>query len=168
MSVCRSVIAFLCLLIIYPSLAVAEWIEGEGVGTILADDVAQARDEAIIDARVRVLEKAIGVLVDAEALVQNELLLSATVRNTTSGVIKRYDVIEEEATPDGLYRVKIRADVLEAEDLEESLRNDLTSNLTLVVQIDEEMADEPVDDPLVESEVVEALIDAGYDVRDRD
>jgi hypothetical protein len=168
MSVRSSFGVFLCFGMLLPALVTAEWIEGEGVGTILANDVAQARDEAIIDARVRVLEKAVGVLVDAEALVQNELLLAATVRNTTSGLIRSYDVIEEQTSPEGMYRVRIRADVVEAEELEETIRNDLTSNLTLVVQIDEEMADEPVDDPLVESEVVEALVNGGYDVRDRE
>jgi len=163
---------FLCLLpalaLLFPTVVTAEVFEAEGFATILSGDIAQARDEAIVDARVRVLEKAVGVLVDSETLVQNELLLAATVRNTSSGLIKEYKVIEEDPSSDGLFRVKISADVVEAGELEEGIRNDLTSNLTLVVMIDEEMAGDPVDDPLIESEVIEALINAGYDVRDRD
>ena len=144
----------------------AELINAEGVGTILDGDIAQARDEAIIDARVRALEKAVGVLVDAETLVQNELLLSATVRNTSSGIVTDYDIVDENSEGD-LYRVRIQATVEEAE-LAEQIRTDLTRNLTLVVQIDEEMAGEPIDDSLIESDLVEALINEGFDVRDRD
>jgi len=146
----------------------AEVVETEGVGTILSGDVAQARDEAIIDARVRALEQAVGVLVDAETLVQNELLLAATVRNTSSGMITNYKVIEE--GPDasgGIYKVKISATVEKA-DIETGIKNNLTANMTVVVQLDEDMAGETVPDPLVESEVVEALVNAGYDVRDRE
>jgi hypothetical protein len=146
----------------------AEVVEADGVGSILSGDVAQARDEAIIDARVRALEQAVGVLVDAETLVQNELLLAATVRSTTSGMITNYKVIGEgvdEAA--GLYKVKISATVDKAT-LETGIKNGLTANMTVVVQLDEDMAGEPVPDPLVESEVVEALVNAGYDVRDRE
>jgi len=154
------------LIALSPPLLNAEIIESEGVGTILSGDIAQARDEAIIDARVRALEKAVGVLVDAETLVQNELLLSATVRNTSSGMITDYDVIEEIEDGD-LYRVKIQATVEEAA-LADQIRTDLTRNLTLVVQIDEEMAGESIYDSLIESDLVEALINEGFDVRDRE
>jgi len=154
------------LLVIFPPQLNAEFIEAEGIGTILEGDIAQARDEAIIDARVRALEKAVGVLVDAETLVQNELLLSATVRNTSSGMITDYDVIEETSEGD-LYRVRIQATVEET-DLADRIRTDLTRNLTLVVQIEEEMDGEPIYDSLIESDLVEALINEGFDVRDRE
>ena len=158
-------VAALCFLTAPSS---AEVVEAEGLGTILSGDVAQARDEAIIDARVRALEQAVGVLVDAETLVQNELLLAATVRNTSSGMITNYKVIEEGADASGgLYKVKISATVEKA-DIETGIKNNLTANMTVVVQIDEDMAGEAVPDPLVESEVVEALVNAGYDVRDRE
>ncbi len=154
------------ILVLSPLPLQAEIVEAEGVGTILTGDVAQARDEAIIDARVRALEKAVGVLVDAETLVQNELLLSATVRNTSSGMITDYQVVSEGAEGD-LYRLKISAKVEKAE-LEEQIKTNLTSNLTVIIQIDEEMAGEPIDDSLIENELVEGFIDAGYDVRDRE
>ncbi|MBN1424832.1 hypothetical protein JXA88_09775 [Candidatus Fermentibacteria bacterium] len=162
----RSVLALLVLTT--ASISRAEIVEAEGVGTILSGDIAQARDEAIIDARVRALEQAVGVLVDAETLVQNELLLAATVRNTSSGLITAYKILEE--GPDaaaGLYKVKISATVDKAS-LETGIKSNLTANMTVVVQIDEDMAGETVPDPLVESEVVEALVNAGYDVRDRE
>lgn len=148
--------------------SVADVVEAEGVGSILSGDIAQARDEAIIDARVRALEQAVGVLVDAETLVQNELLLAATVRNTTSGMITTYKILQEGPDPSGsLYKVKISATVDKAS-IETGVKNNLTANMTVVVQIDEDMAGEAVPDPVVESEVVEALVNAGYDVRDRE
>ncbi len=159
--------ALICLLAA-PHLARTEVVEAEGLGTILSGDIAQARDEAIIDARVRALEQAVGVMVDAETLVQNELLLSATVRNTSSGMITSYKILEEGPDPSGsLYRVKIAANVDKAS-IETGIKNNLTANMTVVVQIDEEMAGQSVPDPVVESEVVEALVNAGYDVRDRE
>lgn len=151
-------------LIVLVCPAWADQVVAEGVGSIIGGDVAQARDEAIIDARVRALEQAVGVMVDSETLVQNELLLSATVRNTTSGMITSYQILEEGRDGD-LYRVKISASVDRAS-LGEQIRRHLASNVSVIVMVDEEVVGTRVPDSVVESHIVETLLGAGFDVRD--
>lgn len=54
--------------------------QAEGFGTIPAQDVAQARDKGLIDARRRALEQVAVVQVDAETITRNQALFDQLVR----------------------------------------------------------------------------------------
>src|SRR5205085_11681208 len=73
----------------------------EGYGSILNDDKAQARDEAMIDARRRALEQVAGVQVEAETITKNQALFDQLVRTSTKGIIQYDRVLEEAPTNDG-------------------------------------------------------------------
>ena len=138
--------------------------EAEGFGTVLNDDVAQARDEALIDASRRALEQVAGVQVDAETITRNQALFDQLIRTQSRGIIQSVDVLEEGKLPDGRYRARVSARV-KAGEVKDRLES-LVSDLSLVVLIPEQNLGQPAPQPIVENEIVSQLVGAGYRVLD--
>ncbi len=139
-------------------------VQTEGCGTIIGGDVAQAKDEAVIAARVKAVEQASAVLVDSDALVQNEMLLDAVVRTRAAGYVKADRVLSEDRRPDGTYCVRIEAWVIPGE-LKVKLQS-LVSEMAIVVVLPETNMGTPNASPVVEGEIVQRLVDANYRVFD--
>jgi hypothetical protein len=137
--------------------------QAEGFGTVLNQDVAQARDEALIDARRRALEQVAGVQVEADTLTRNQMLFDQLVRTQTRGVIQSDRVVEEAPTGDGRYRVRIEAWV-KGGDVQDRLEAVL-ADLSVIVIVPERNLDQPL--AKVEDEIV-ARLGRDYDVRDRE
>ena len=93
----------------------------EGVGVIIDDNTAQARDQAIQDALRLAVEQAAGTMVSSETLVQNYEVLRDQVYSQSQGYIRHYEVTNE-ATEGNLYRVTIQASVAMG-----NLKNDLAA-----------------------------------------
>lgn len=138
--------------------------EAEGFGTVFGGDLAQARDEALIDASRRALEQVAGVQVDAETITRNQALFDQLIRTQSRGIIQSVDVLEEGRLPDGRYRVRVSARV-KAGEVKDKLES-LVSELALVVLIPEQNLGQPTAQPIVENEVVSRLEEAGYRVLD--
>ncbi len=160
------IIAALAVLFAFPAAGQAQvkTVTAEGFGTIIGGDRAQARDEAIIDARVRALEQVAGVFVDAETLLASEMLLDSMVRDRTQGLVTSYKVLKEGPTDDGRYRVLIEARVA-PEEVKQRLQG-LTSDFAMVVMIPETNLGQPQSPPIVENAVITKLVEAGYRVAD--
>ena len=86
-------------------------VEVEGVGFSIAGDRAEARDSAINDARLRAVEQALGVEVDAATVIRQSLLVDDTLLTTSHGMVRNYTILQEGEDGHGLYRVRIRAEV---------------------------------------------------------
>jgi hypothetical protein len=84
-------------------------VTAEGVATI-GNDRAAARDRAIEDALRRAVEQAVGTMVESETSTENYQLLSDKIYSRSSGYVKHYDVVSEQAEGN-LLRVRIEADV---------------------------------------------------------
>ena len=138
--------------------------EAEGFGTVFGGDLAQARDEALIDASRRALEQVAGVQVDAETITRNQALFDQLIRTQSRGIIQSVDVLEEGKLPDGRYRVRVSARV-KAGEVKDKLES-LVSELALVVLIPEQNLGQPTAQPIVENEVVSRLEESGYRVLD--
>jgi len=139
--------------------------QADGYGTIINNDLAQAKDEAVIDAQRKSLEQVAGVQVDAETITRNQVLFDQLVRTRTGGVIQNYRVLPGDAAlPDGRYRVQVEAWV-KAGDVKDRLEA-LVSELSMIVAIPEKNMDQPQAQPTVENEIVSRLVDAGYRVHD--
>ncbi len=139
-------------------------VKVEGCGTVIGGDVAQAKDEAVIAARVKAVEQASAVLVDSDTLVQNEMLLDAIVRTRAAGYIKADRILSEDRKPDGTYCVQIEAWVIPGE-LREKLQS-LVSELAVVVVLPETNMGAPSAPATVEGEIVRRLVEANYRVFD--
>lgn len=82
----------------------------EGVGVIIDDNTATARDQAIQDALRLVVEQAAGTMVSSETLVQNYEVLRDQIYSQSQGYIRRYEVTDE-SIQGNLYKVTIQATV---------------------------------------------------------
>ena len=94
--------------------AAPQWEQGtitaEGFGTPPAGAYGSkasimARRAAIVDAQRNLAEQVSGVQVDAETTVENFVISSDIVKTKVSALIKGAVVVEEQAMPDGSYRV---------------------------------------------------------------
>lgn len=139
-------------------------VQVEGCGTIIGGDISQAKDEAVIAARVKALEQVAGVHLDSDTLLQNEILFDAVVRTRATGYIKADRILSENQRPDGTYCVQIEAWVIPGE-LREKLQS-LVSELAIVVVLPETNMGAPNAPPVVEGEIVQRLVDANYRVFD--
>jgi hypothetical protein len=66
-----------------------------GLGSILGNDVAHARDDAVEDALRKGIEDALGLIVEAETLVENFQLIEDNIYSKTQGYVQKYDVVSE-------------------------------------------------------------------------
>lgn len=139
--------------------------EAVGFGTIFGQDIAQARDEALLDAQRRALEQVGGVQLDAETVLRDQAIFDQLIRTQTRGLIESHVVLEEGAVGDGRYRVKIVASV-KAGEAQDRLKS-LLSELSLVVLIPEENMGQPQAQPIVENAVVSRLLESGFRVLDQ-
>ena len=89
------------------------------------------QDKATKNAFANAIENAVGTLVDAETIVNNESVVKDQILTYSDAYIDHYDKISEGKRDDGLWEVKIKAFV-QPKKLEEKLRD---SNIT-VAQVD--------------------------------
>ena len=84
-------------------------VEAVGQAAIYGKDVAQARDKAIDDARRKAVEQAIGSMVSSETVTENFQLISDKILSKSSGYVRRYKILSEGSSEEGLYQVSIEA-----------------------------------------------------------
>ncbi len=101
------------------SMAGSTEITVVGVGTILANDLAAARDQAIEDAMRKAVQQALGTYVKSETLVENFQLVDDRILSWSAGYVRKYDILKEGKAPMDSYEVEMRAAVNLSE-----LRND--------------------------------------------
>ena len=102
-------------------LILASWAKGdevrtvtaEGVGAILAGDVALARERAIKDAQRNAVELTVGVLIDAKTINHNYMLIKDEIYARSTGYVQDYKILEEWQET-GLLRLIIQARVTTA------------------------------------------------------
>lgn len=93
----------------------------EGVGVIVNQNHARARDRAIVDGLRGCVEQAVVDLVDPELILNNYPLIAVEVLERAEGYIRRYRIFHEEGvTDESLYRVAVQASVAQS-----LLRSDL-------------------------------------------
>jgi len=134
----------------------------EGVGAIVGGDLAQARDEAVVDAYRRALEAA-GVSVRSHTMVENFQVLIDEITANASGYIQSLTVVDEHS--DGrLYRVQIRAVVVDGD-----FRGDQEALAVLIGLMDHPTVTVAVDGPaayaaVAQTELAGRFAAAGYHV----
>lgn len=102
-------------------------IESSGTGSIVAGDVAHARDDAIDDALRTGIEQALGMLVESETLTENYQLIEDRIISKTQGYVQNYRVVSEGKRDEMLYEVTVEARIKVAD-----IKNDLEGIQTLM------------------------------------
>ena len=154
--------------------AQTETIIAEGVAAVIGGNSAVARDKAIDDALRKAVEQAVGTVVSSDTLTERYKLIHDKVIAQTAGYIRRYSVLSEnnEGT---LYRVKIRAEVAQANLMDDlralGLLHELVEKPKVMVIIEEKVAGlfgttawEQIGQ--AEATIIEKLIAAGFNVVD--
>ena len=77
---------------------------------VVAGAIGTTREMAIASAQVTAVEQALGRLIDAEAIIENDVLIRDTILSATNGFIERFTLIED-VKEGAMFRVRIRATV---------------------------------------------------------
>jgi len=102
-------------------------VTATGSGSIVGNDVAHAKDDAVDDALRNAIEQSLGTLIQAESLVENSQLIEDRIYSKTEGYVQKYTVVSEERTAPDLFEVTVKAWVKIAD-----LKSDLDAIATLL------------------------------------
>ena len=151
-----------------PSLHAAEStiVTVDGVGTIIGNDMARARDEALRDAYRMAIEKS-GINMSSYTEMVDLVVIKDVVRAEVSGHVESWKIEDEGVRDDGLYYVTIKATVVNTpvkKDDMEALRLliSLMGNPRFIVMIEETNIGKEVPFSTLEATLTEALTDYGY------
>ncbi len=86
-----------------PAQPESKVVEGYGLSATEPDALTQAKRDAV--------EKGIGVMLTSQTETKNFMVQKDIVITKTMGSVKKYDVISKGKTPDGLFEIKINAEV---------------------------------------------------------
>lgn len=90
---------------------------------IIVEGVGKTADEAIKDAFRNAIRQAVGAIVDAETIVENDQIIEDKILTYSDAIIRRYEEIQgSKRIQDGLHRIRIKAFV-EKSTLEKRLRD---------------------------------------------
>ncbi|MFQ5964336.1 MAG: hypothetical protein ACE5KZ_08640 [Candidatus Scalinduaceae bacterium] len=139
----------------------------DGVGAIIGNDRARARDEAIRDAYRRAIEKGTGVEIEAETKMEMLIVLKDIVQARSSGYVRKWDITDEGVRDDNLYFVTITAEVVKGfikKDDTEALKIiiDLMGNPRFMVLVGETNIGEKPPYSVLEAELTESMTGYGY------
>ncbi len=173
----RMLLLFLVLLLILAgSLQVkavdeeAIEVEVEGVASHEEHGQVRARELAISDGLRRAVERAVGVMVEAQTKVENYELIEDSILTQASGYVKDY-TIRDEYLDGGLFRVQMRVKVTEKllkEDLEAlDFIIQRAGDPRVMVIIPEEHIGRRIPDPAAETEIIRRLLEAGFRLVDQ-
>ncbi|MCK8825837.1 flagellar assembly protein T N-terminal domain-containing protein [Fuchsiella alkaliacetigena] len=147
-------------------------VEVEGYGSIIEEDVARARDEALRDAYRLAIEEA-GVEVEAITEVRDFQVFYDQVTSQAQGYLRSYEILEEDSEDD-LYRVQIKGEVVQ-ENIEttkdhQALKQllEMTGNPVVMVLVAEENMGQTVNDSSAANSITKQLAEGGYQLVDAD
>jgi len=122
----RKITLFLSIMLFSISLISAQdEFEYEGIGE------GANTAEAILAAKRDAIEKGIGMVLLSQTEIENFQLKRDLVLTKTTGAVKNYQVISQSTTPDGLFKVKIKAIVSKS-----AMRDDLAALQILIESMD--------------------------------
>jgi hypothetical protein len=117
--------------------AETQTIDTEGVAAVVNNDVANARDKAIDDAKRKAVEQVAGSHVSSESITKNFQLVEDRVYAHASGFVRTYAISAVFKDPDGTYHVKIKATV-DASAVAENLDQIFKTKPRVIVMIAEQ------------------------------
>ena len=155
-----------CCFISHAQVNEATSVTVDGVGSIIGNDTARARDEALRDAYRMALEKA-GVNISAYTEMVDLVVIKDVVRAHVEGYVESWKIDAEGIRDDGLFYVTITADVIKAaikKNDREALKLiiNLMGNPRFIVLVDESNFGEELAFSILEASLTEALTGYGY------
>jgi len=148
-------------------------VTAEGVGAVINDDVARARDESLQDAYRRSIELAFGVDIQAETKMEMLQIVSDLVITKSKGYVKSFEIVKEGVEDDELYHTKIKAKVAngsirgEADALKLLIKH-LIGNPRVMIIVQEINIEQEEVFSTAASKLIKAFKAAGYHIIDKE
>lgn len=79
--------------------------------TVVATGLGTDQDGALKNALKAAVEQAVGSMIDAKTVVENDEVISDKILSHSGGYVQKYDIIGEPKEENGLIKVKIQAQV---------------------------------------------------------
>jgi len=98
-----------------------------GLGAILAGDVVKAKEDATNDALRKAVEQVVGLIIDAQTVTENFMVIEDNIYSKTTGYVQSYTVLNTITRVDNSMEVTVKAIVKTG-----SLKNDLEGILTVL------------------------------------
>lgn len=145
-----------------PPPIVIEDVEGSAA---IITDVPTADEEAITNAKFRAVEQALGLYVEEEALVEQAILVDHFVRTKAQGYVESFVITKNPWTDeDGIRHVVITASV--RPELPGDVLKEVVSEESIAVILPEFIDGEEQQEGLIANELITALVEQGYRVKD--
>jgi hypothetical protein len=145
-------------------------VEAESIIAPIPDNILLTQEQGELAAKRAAIEKAVGVYISGQIIVQKAQVIDEQIYSKTAGYIKSYKIISAGFTPEGLYSTKILAQVKLGD-----IKNDLDAlgllitskkveNPRIIVIIEEKIDDKPSDTSICETAIMNVLLEKGYKV----
>lgn len=148
-------------------------VEAESLIAPIKDNILATKEQSLMAAQRAALEKALGVFISAQTIVQQAALLEENIFSRTAGYIKDYKILSE--GPDGeFYKTKISAKVKmgdiskEIDVLGLLIKSKKVGNPRVMVLINEEIDGIKSTQSIAETIIIKKLLDLGYRVVDQE
>jgi hypothetical protein len=159
------------VLVLTATLAIGEekCVNTQGEALIIKSDVPSAKMEAVARAKWAAIEQVVGTAVKAQSFVQNFVLVEDVMKTQVAGVVKSYDVLNQESKGETL-TVKIKACIepAKAEQAVSSLA--LNNSVALFIPARKPRASRHVDEyqetNILSETLIDKIIGQGYTVTD--
>jgi hypothetical protein len=162
-------LAMLLLLSVAVNNAAAQTkcIHAEGVAAIMNNDKPSAKLEAVARAKWTAIEQVVGTEVKAQSFVQNFTLVEDVVKTKAGGVVKSYQVVDENLK-DGILHVTIKACVEPSRAREAVSQLGLNNSIALFIPARKpgRHGDEFEENNILSETLVAKIIEQGYSVVD--
>jgi hypothetical protein len=167
----KEAILVLVVLILTSTIAhaVEKCVNTQGEALIVRSDVPAAKMEAVARAKWAAIEQVVGTAVKAQSFVQNFVLVEDVMKTQVAGVVKSYDVLNQESKGDTL-TVKIKACVEPAKAEQAVASLALNSSVALFIPARKPRASRGVDEyqetNILSETLIDKIIGQGYTVTD--
>ncbi len=166
-----SVFLFLCLLFFAATDAFCaeKCVNSQGEALIINGDVPSAKMEAVARAKWAAVEQVVGTAIKAQSFVQNFVLVEDVMKTQAAGVVKSYNVLNQENTKDTVtVNIKACVEPAKAEQAVSSLA--LNRSVALFIPSRKPRAEKGEDEyeetNILSETLIGKIIDQGYTVVD--
>jgi hypothetical protein len=142
-------------------------VNSEGEAAIVNSDIPSAKTEAIARAKWAAIEQTVGTEVKAQSLVENFTLIDEAIKTKVGGVIKRFNVLDQENRKDTvLVRIKACVEPAKAKEAVSSLALNNSIAVFIPARKPGRTGDEFEETNILSETLIGKLTDQNYTVTD--
>lgn len=110
------------------------WTTGEGVGSIVDNEIGKAKDDALNDAKRDAVKKVIGTLIKSKTEIDSGVFQDSELTAKSEGFIDTYNILDSKAISKYEYQVRIKAKVSKAK-IEEAIEDMISQQARPIMMV---------------------------------